>query len=316
MPELTDFSSSPLSQIHSQLLQTISRLNAGETLHFLVFNPDHAPGTYAGEEVHPGGRRYLHRSYRSWLTLAEQFGCRMLTPRPYDHWRIRLTFQKLGEDSFHKERNPDKYGSTNLFARIHKEEEPPFYHYYLQALQRLKVTQRRRILALGLNRGDELEPIRGIAGDSFREMEIVGIDLACDALTTAKERFAPVLTTHCHDLNALAELDLGRFDLILSIGTLQSPGIEMKPLIMELVQRHLTPDGALLLGWPNARWIDGELLYGAQPLNYPFSELSLVIKDLFWIKKYLQQHRFRVVITGREYLFLEGTPIGTGRKNG
>jgi hypothetical protein len=90
----------------------------------------------------------------------------------------------------------------------------------------------------------------------------------------------------------------------------------MKPLIMELVQRHLTSSGALLLGWPNARWIDGELLYGATPPNYPFSELSLVIKDLFWIKKYLQQHRFRVVITGREYLFLEGTPIGTGRKNG
>ncbi len=81
---------------------------------------------------------------------------------------------------------------------------------------------------------------------------------------------------------------------------------------MHLVQERLSPDGAILLGWPNARWRDGELLYGARPRHYPFSELSLVIKDLFWIKKYLQQHKFRVVITGREYLFLEATRIGVG----
>ena len=312
MPELTDLSDTPLSRIYARIQRAISGLRGGKTFSFLAFDPDQAPGSYAGEEILREGRRYLHRSYRSWAVLAEQLGCRMLTPRPHDPWRVRITFQKLGEDSFHRERGAGKYGLHSPFARIRKEEEPAFYHYYLRALQRLGVAKRRRILALGLNRGDELEPIRELAGDAFGEMEIIGIDLACDALATAQKRFAPVLRTRCHDLNALAELDLGRFDLILSIGTLQSPGIKTKPLVMELVQQHLCDDGALLLGWPNARWIDGELLYGARAPNYPFSELSLVIKDLFWIRKYLQQHRYRVVVTGREYLFLEATRINSG----
>jgi len=318
MVQLPDLSDATLSRIYDDLEKTLPLLSSGEIFRFLAADPDSAPeGIYAGERYFDSaGRPLVHRSFRAWCTLAAQWNCRLRTPRSHDLWRVELGFQKLGTDSFHHGSPKQKYGLESSFARLHKEEEPAFYHYYLRALQRLKVAQRHRILDLGIHRGDELEPIRQIAGEAFGEMEIVGIDLACDALALAKERFAPVLTTHCHDLNALAELEPGRFDLILSIGTLQSPGIEMKALLMELVQRHLTPDGALLLGWPNSRWIDGELLYGAAPPNYPFSELSLVIKDLFWIKKYLQQHRFRVVITGREYLFLEATPIGIRRKNG
>ena len=76
---------------------------------------------------------------------------------------------------------------------------------------------------------------------------------------------------------------------------------------MYIVQELLNRDSAIVLGFPNCRWIDGEMVYGARVPNYSFSEQSLVIKDIYWIKKYLQQHKFRVMITGKEYLFLSAT---------
>ena len=64
-----------------------------------------------------------------------------------------------------------------------------------------------------------------------------------------------------------------------------------------------------LLGWTLATFALIQLIQGAKAPNYPFSELSLLIKDLHWIKKYLQQHRFRVRIFGQSYLFLVATKI-------
>jgi hypothetical protein len=112
------------------------------------------------------------------------------------------------------------------------------------------------------------------------------------------------------DINRLKELKLNRANLIISIGTLQSPSINYKPFLMQLVQEHLSSDGALILGFPNSRWIDNQLIYGAKAPNYPYSEMSLLFNDIIFAKKYLQQKKFRVTITGREYLFLTATKIG------
>jgi hypothetical protein len=305
--DLPDFSTTPLHE----LIDRLGESGPVKAITFLVTDPDLCGGHYAGESLLRGDRQLLCRSWRAWNDLATLLGCRLRTPERHDERRLRLTLEPLvPRRSFHSDPEGKSYEPHTPFARIRKNEEPAYYFPYLQALRRLGLSRRSRILALGINRGDELEPILRLNP----EAQITGVDLAADALAEAQGRFGPALSTHCRDLNCLEELELGHFDLILSIGTLQSPGIAMKPLIMDLVQNHLTPDGALLLGWPNARWIDGELLYGARPKNYPFSELSLVIKDLFWIKKYLQQHKFRVVITGREYLFLEATKIGLGQK--
>jgi len=311
MKEIPDYSALALPQILSSLTKRSSALRPGEEIGFLILDPDHCPGYYAGEKILLDSREFVCRSWRSWNDLATQLGFRMLTPRPWDRQRLLLRFSKLNQTGFHQEcYNKEKYGLQSQFSRITKEEEPSFLHSYTQALRRVNIAGRARILDLGIHRGDELEPIRRLAGDAFERIQIIGVDRCAEALEAARRRFSENLKTYRYDINALNELDLGRFDLILSIGTLQSPGIEMKPLIMYLVQNHLSPGGALLLGWPNSRWIDGELIYGAKAPHYPFSELSLVIKDLHWIKKYLQQHRFRVVITGREYLFLEATSIG------
>jgi len=137
---------------------------------------------------------------------------------------------------------------------------------------------------------------------------MVGIDHDAEAIAHARAHL-PHATFHTHDINRLSELPLGRFDLLLTIGTLQSPGIETKPLVMDLVQNYVTDDGALIFGFPNSRWYDGELTQGAHAPNYAFSELSLLLKDIHWIKKYLQQHRYRVRIFGQSYLFLVATRI-------
>jgi 2-polyprenyl-3-methyl-5-hydroxy-6-metoxy-1,4-benzoquinol methylase len=306
--ELPDFSDSSLQDILDFFDKIPKKCSP---VSFLITDPDLCQGRYAGEKIYHAGQSLICRSWRAWNDLATSLGYRLRTPDRYDESRVFLSLEPLeGDRSFHRSDSIEKYASESAFARIRKNEEPAYYFPYFRALQRLRLSHRTHILALGLNRGDELEAILRLNPQA----KITGIDLAEDALQKAQERFNETLETHCHDLNGLETLDLGRFDLILSIGTLQSPSIEMKPLVMDLVQKHLAPDGALLLGWPNARWIDGELIYGARVKNYPFSELSLVIKDLFWIKKYLQQHKFRVVITGREYIFLEATKIGLNQK--
>ena len=109
---------------------------------------------------------------------------------------------------------------------------------------------------------------------------------------------------YSHDINDLDALSLEPSDLIISIGTLQSPGINYKPFLQTLIQEHLNRDGAIILGFPNSRWIDGEMIYGAKMRNYKESDLSLVLSDIDYAKRYLQQKKFTVRISGKEYIFL------------
>jgi hypothetical protein len=78
---------------------------------------------------------------------------------------------------------------------------------------------------------------------------------------------------------------------------------------MDVVQNRLKRDGAMILGFPNCRWIDGEMIYGAMMKNYSFSEMSNLYKDVNFAKKYLQQKKFRVTITGKDYIFVTATSI-------
>ncbi len=55
---------------------------------------------------------------------------------------------------------------------------------------------------------------------------------------------------------------------------------------------------------PNTPNQDGEIVYGARMKNFAQPDLSLVIKDLAFYRKYLHQHRFKVFLTGKYYLFL------------
>ncbi len=277
-----------------------NKLKTSTQISFLVPNPD----------------RENNKSLKIWLDLAELHFCKMLMPKVVDDKFIQITYQKLNqENSFHSakvEAREEKYGTESIFFNINKNEEPTFLHAYKKALEAVKVQERKYVLNLGINKGDEFELIEQlISKEHFDKIEFSGIDHSQSALTYAKERFPKDnVKFYREDINALKNLALPKADLIISIGTLQSPSINYKPFLMSLLQEHLTDDGAFILGFPNSRWIDGELIYGAKAPNYPYSEMSLLFNDVIFAKKYLQQKKFRVTLTGREYIFLTATKIG------
>ena len=190
-------------------------------------------------------------------------------------------------------------------------EEPAFLYYYNQALQNVKITQRTSVLNLGINTGDEFSVIKNsLDTKTYANINFVGIDHSQTAISYAKSCFPEDnVTFHTHDINDLDSLNLGRFDLLVSIGTLQSPSINFKPFFMSLVQNYLEKDAAIILGFPNSRWIGGEMIYGAKAPNYAMSEMSLLFNDVIFCKKYLQQHKYRVTLTGKQYIFLTATKI-------
>jgi len=264
---------------------------------------------FSGERVTIKNRIYLYRGYKAWVNLAELLQCKILTPTKIDDTIIELTFQKLNlGNSFHNSKIEDKtekYGVNSQFFAINKNEEPTFLLAYKRALNAVKIETRTDILNLGINRGDEFELI-----SNTNKNRIVGIDHSQSALDIAKKRFwGDEYSFIKEDINCIDSLNLGKFDLIISIGTLQSPSINFKPFFMSLVQNYLTNNGAVILGFPNSRWIDCELIYGAKAPNYSYSEMSLVFNDVIFCKKYLQQKKFRVTITGREYIFITATKI-------
>ncbi len=292
-----------------------SVLEKGETtVSFEVLNPDALTGTYAGKEVKIENQTYIYRGYKAWMDLAELLFCRMLTPRVIDKDIVCLSFEKLDlEESFHKsEGAEEKYGVDSPFFQIHKNEEPAFLLPYQHALKNVKMHNRRRVLDLGVNAGDEFALIKEISADAdYKNTEFIGIDYSASAIAYAQKRFPEENVRFIeHDINRLDELELGRFDLIISIGTFQSPNIDFKPFFMSLVQNYLSPDGAIILGFPNCRWMGGEMIYGAKVPNYTFSEMGMLYSDVIYCKKYLQQKKFRVTLTGKDYVFLTATKIG------
>ena len=310
---MQNFSKTQLYEIEQKLHKQLKTLQEKETIEFQVPNPDIATSTYNGNEIIIENETYIYRGYKTWLDLAHQLGCKMLTPTLLDDANfVTIHYEKLTQDSFHAQNSDTetKYGKESIFSRIHKNEEAGFVHYFTQALNNVKLSSRKRILNLGINSGDEFELIKKIA-KNFEALELIGIDYCSSAIEAAQKKFEndANVTLFCADINHLDELNLGEFDLIISIGTLQSSNLEYNKLLMSIVQNQLSRTGAMILGWPNCRWIDGEMIYGAKMKNYSFSEMSNLYKDVNFAKKYLQQKKFRVTITGKDYIFITATSI-------
>ncbi len=250
--------------------------------------------------------------YKSFIDLAQLFFLKMLTPTSYKD-ETTLRFVKLSQEaSFHKsQKNTETYGVQSEFFAIDKMVQFSFLYHYQKALQFIDLKNRKTILNLGINKGDEFRVIKDmLSEEEFSAKELLGIDYSASAIAYAEQTFSHRNTRFvCHDINTLHELSLGRFELFISIGTLQSSNINFNETFMSLYQNHLEKEGAIILGFPNCRWVDGEMIYGAKAPNYNFSEMSLVLKDIHFCKKYLQQKKYRVVITGKDYLFLSARKI-------
>ena len=250
--------------------------------------------------------------YKAFVDLAQIYFLKMLTPTCRDGITT-LKFRKLnGEKSFHKDLpDSEKYGVESEFFSIDKTKQFSFLYYYQEALKFINIKDKKSVLNLGVNKGDEFKVIKNMLNaKEFEEKEFLGIDYSQTAIEYAKKELPDSnIDFTCRDINKLNEDDLGRFDLIISIGTLQSSNINFNEKFMEIYQNHLEKNGSIILGFPNCRWIDGEMVYGAKAPNYSFNEMSLVLKDIHFCKKYLQQKKYRVVITGKDYLFLSARKI-------
>ena len=237
----------------------------------------------------------------------------MLTPISKDDTVI-LKFKKLNQQSsFHKtaDKSSEKYGVDSEFFNIDKNSQFSFLYHYKKALEFIDIQSKQKILNIGINKGDEFKVIQEmLSNESFSKKEFVGIDYSLSCIEYAKE-ISPFENMNflCADVNKIDDLNLGKFNLIISIGTLQSVNIDFKKIFMNLFQNYLEKDGALVLGFPNCRWVDKQMIYGANVPHYNFSEMSTVIKDIYFCKKYLQQKKYRVTITGKDYLFLTARKI-------
>ncbi len=255
-------------------------------------------------------------SLKSWLDLAQILYCKLLIPKIINEYEIEITFEKLNKkNSFHNEKIADikeKYGINSKFFKINKLNQSSFLIHYIKALKSVKIEEKTSILNLGINKADEFEAIKYILDEEIlKKIEFIGVDHSKSSINFAKNRFKEKnFNFFVADINTLDNLNLTKADLIISIGTLQSTTINYKPLLMKLVQNYLSSKGALILGFPNSRWIDNELIYGAKAPNYNYSEMSILFNDIIFTKKYLQQKKFRVTITGKDYIFITATKIG------
>jgi len=306
-----DFKAETMLEIINILTKALESMIAKEVLEFNILNPDIVTSTYSGNIIKVDDEDFIYRGYKAWIDLSQILYCKMLTPIMLSETIVTIRFEKLNSDSFHKSdaSKEEKYGTNSIFSEIHKMQEPSFINYYIQALKNVNVNNRLRILNLGVNSGDEFEIIKQYS-DNFKNLELIGIDYCPSAIEEAEKKVNDTnVTFYTHDINSLNQLNLGEFDLIISIGTLQSSNLNFNQLFMSIVQNHLKKDGAMILGFPNCRWIDGETIYGARVKNYPFSEMGLLYKDAIFCKKYLQQKKFRVTLTGKDYIFLTATSI-------
>ena len=290
-------STKEMIDIYYKLAQEVDELNGGDVLEFHISN----------DEI----------DYKAWVDLSHLLFCKMLTPVIKDDEIIIMSFRKLNKkESFHEDINDveEKYGIDSTFATINKNNQPSFLVHYLKALENVKVDKRMRILNLGVNSGEEFEVLKKYS-KNFENLELLGLDYCSSVIQEAKKNFDDKnISFLVANINNLEDLNLGKFDLIISIGTLQSTNIDFYKAFMNIVQNYLSLDGAMILGFPNCRWIDGEIIHGSMVKNYNFSELSLVFKDVNFCKKYLQQKKFRVTITGKDYIFLTATSIYKDRR--
>ncbi len=273
-------------------------------LSFAVPNPDLNQGLFSGEQ----NQGLTHRPWRVWLDLAEKLECRFLTPELISSTHVRVRFEKLADAPLSKATNKtEKYGLASDFQRIQKLEESSFLLDYIESLERIPLKPQSRILSLGVNNAEEFKLFDYF--DLSQSFSFVGIDHSASALSEARVRFADSKYEFiCADINNLDRLELGKFNLILAFGILQSPSIDDRTILRNLVQNYLTKQASLIIAFPNSVYKDGELLYGARMKNFSQADLSLLFKDLAYYRKYLHQHKFKVFITGKYYTLMTAIP--------
>lgn len=307
--DLFQWTDQPLVEIQAQLAKALREQVEPQPLSFLVPDPDRGSGLFAGQFWETNGQRFRHRSYRNWLDLAEILHCRMLTPKPGPNPWVQLRFEPLQPKNRHQDQAPriqERYGEQSEFFSIQKLEEPCFLDDLNRAYQRVDAQKRKRVLDLGVHRGDEVIPLlEHWPMPACQDHHLMGVDHCPSAIDAAQRRFLdPRLSFVCDEIQNYQSWQTAPFDLIVSIGTLQCRELGGRTIFPPLLRQHLAKEGAVILGFPYLRYVDGEIRQGGQMRNYSEAEHALVFKDLLYYRKLLQRRATQVTITGRYYLFL------------
>jgi len=306
--EMRRFTMQLLPEVARLLTQDLQSGDGAPTL-FEAPHPNAGEGLFDGEVVTTlNGVRCVHRSLKTWVSLADELKCTLNvieSPSPTDASFIRLSLSPWLRSSWHitaaPSGHPEKYGSGSEYSRLHKFEEPSLWFSLKRALHFLRLKGSVRVLCLGSNRGDECEAVGWVLGEEGIGFEIVGVDHAPSAIEEAKRRFAgdSRYKMYLGDLRALDPLTLGRFDVLLSINTLQSPQLDGHSLLRSLIAQHLAPVGGVIIGLPQCRYVGTALSFGSRGHSPLTPESASVYKEIAFYRRYLYQHKFTVAVTGQ-----------------
>jgi trans-aconitate methyltransferase len=132
-----------------------------------------------------------------------------------------------------------------------------------------------------------------------------GFDWSYDAIEAAKMEYG---SEHAQfeqaDLNQLKQWNLPRFDLVLALGLFHLTTLDGKDLLMQLVNHHLHPKAMLVATFPNCTLQPSGLKYGAKMKNFSEPDLSVLLREVAFYRRYLHGKGFRTRLFGKHYWFL------------
>ena len=139
--------------------------------------------------------------------------------------------------------------------------------------------RRARVLELGCAAGGNILPM----SDQYRAADFTGIDLSPVQIRQGKELIAALGLSNIA-LRAESIVDFpasaGKFDYIICHGTYSWVPPEVRPKILELTQRHLSPNGLAVIsyntlpGWAAVRGLRDIMNYHVAPLNTPEEKIA------------------------------------------
>ncbi|CAM2010677.1 hypothetical protein [Acanthopleuribacter pedis] len=284
----------------------------GALFQCVVPNPDWGAGCYPGEIYERDGEYLCHRALPIWFELAERVACRLRTPRwRADDW-LALTFEVLDPQKVpHWFVGPraEKYEPGTDFSKIVRTEEPTFLHHYLHFIRRIPKRNPTRVLLLGVGQGWEVVPfLRCWSPDRLAETELIGIDHAARAVAAAQARFGSLGPRFLvADLGGFDFATLGVFDVIVAINVLHSPALDGHRILHRLLTHHCRPNSRVLFGFPNCRYLDGEVRYGTRVGKQRETEMTPLLQEVGFYRRTLIKHHFDVKVHGKHTVLVEGT---------
>jgi len=248
-----------------------------------------------------------------WNDLAECLDCSCALISAEKEKPLELLFRKLDIISFHGSNINEKYGSESQFSNINKLEDPYFLTDLKAALDFIQPEKNETVIDLGCNNGHLFKAFEYWNKCIASEINYIGYDHCPSAIAQATNDFPKKNYNFQEtDLNNIAPQDIPSFNILMSIGTLQSTAIDGPEVFKKFYQSGLHKNGKILLAFPNCKYTNSGLLFGARTKNFKTRDMSLLLKDCMYYKKYLQQHGYRVWITGKYYIFLCARKIARG----